>query len=130
MENKNWDGFYPPHNCKDCGKKLNADGGHPAELYAGTYTGLCYGCENKPQRIEKTYSDGSVLFSYPPHCPSWRRDRKTFYAYTDCTNCNGTGRLYVSRSFALGGSYYNYCKTCLTRFCQTPKVEMRKGKES
>ena len=47
-----WDGMYPQHECSGCGKLLNADGGHPAELYAGTYTGLCYECEAHQQRYQ------------------------------------------------------------------------------
>lgn len=30
------DGMLPQHGCKGCGRVLNKDGYHPAELYAGT----------------------------------------------------------------------------------------------
>lgn len=48
-----WDGMLGPIgsiHCNRCGKPLNKDGGHPAELYAGTYTGLCYGCQNSSEK--------------------------------------------------------------------------------
>lgn len=115
------DGMLPQHPCNACGKPLNADGYHPAELYAGTYTGLCYACEKRGGYIITRYEDGAIQWSYPPHCPSWRRDRETYIAYPDCAKCNGTGRHYVSRSFARGGSYYRYCAACLDRYCNHPK---------
>lgn len=115
-----WDGFYPQHDCKKCGKPLNADGYHPAELYAGTYTGLCYGCEKSGPFVAKEHLDGAQTISYPPHCPSWRRDREEQIAYPDCPDCEGKGRFYVSRPFASGGGYYRYCPNCLGRFSSHP----------
>ncbi len=115
------EGFYPQHSCRVCEHPLNADGGHPAELYAGTYTGLCYGCQNAPVYVVHTSSlDGCRLLSYAPHCPSWRRDREEYFAYQDCETCRGTGRLYVSRSCGEGGSYYRHCPDCMTRFGRHP----------
>jgi len=117
-----WDGMYPKGlKCEKCGKTLNEDGGHPAELYAGTFTGLCYGCERQGPYLVATFKiDGCQVISYPPDCPSHRRDRTEKYAYPDCEECQGAGRLYVSRSFAQGGSYYRYCRACLDRFCKQP----------
>lgn len=121
MSEKQWDGFLPPHNCKGCGNPLQGQySGRPAELYAGTYTGLCYSCQNKPQRLEREYDDGAKLYSYAPHCPSWRRDREYFTTYEGCDTCKGQGRLYVSRSFPDGGPYYKSCPDCLKRFSVHP----------
>lgn len=40
-------GFLPAHPCRNCGRQLRgADSSYPAELYAGTYTGICYECHN------------------------------------------------------------------------------------
>ena len=115
-----WDGMYHQHNCKQCGKPLNADGGHPAELYAGTYTGLCYHCQNEGPYVVKAYCDGAQRISCPPHCPSWRRDREEYTAYPDCPDCHGTGRHYVSRADGKGGSYYRHCECCFERFYAHP----------
>ena len=99
-------GMLPQHGCKQCGKALNADGGHPAELYAGTYTGLCYQCERSGVRLVYTARlDGCQSWEFPPHCASWRRDRERFLAYPECEICSGKGRLWVGRSDAQGGSY-------------------------
>lgn len=109
----NKEGFLPPHSCKNCGKPL---GTVPAELYQGTYTGLCYKCQDAPAIVLKTCPDGALHVSHPPHCPSWRRDRELFYAYADCTDCKGLGRLMVSRSCALGGPYPKNCPKCYDRY--------------
>ena len=114
------EGMYPPHACKRCGRMLNADGGHPAELYAGTYTGLCYKCQNAPAIVLQTACDGAKLKEYAPHCPSWRRDRTKVHAYDDCGTCKGEGRIYVSRSDPKGGSYYRYCPDCFERYWHHP----------
>ena len=114
-------GMYPQHDCKACGKPLNADGGHPAELYAGTYTGLCYECEKKGAYEEKELPSGAKMMSHPPHCPSWRRDRERFYWFPDCANqrCD-KGREMVSRSLSLGGSYPVQCPACMRRHSTSP----------
>lgn len=101
--------------CKACGKPLNADGGHPAELYAGTYNGLCYACTKAGPYAVDVFPDGTVQLSYPPHCPSWRRDREKFYAHPDCEDCAGAGMRMVSRSNMYGGSYPVHCLTCTAR---------------
>lgn len=116
----NWDGMLPARSCTGCGKQLNADGNHPAELYAGTYTGLCYTCEKKPFFVTRTEFDGALILSYPPHCPSWRRDRETFIAYDDCEKCHGKGRFMVSRSFSQGGPYPKNCDVCSARYHNNP----------
>lgn len=115
-----WDGMLPPHNCKRCGKPLNADGFHPAELYMGTYTGLCYACEKAPMYIESTAPDGGQRLSYPPTSPSHRRERETYIAYPDCPDCEGKGRFYISRSLAQGRGYYRFCRTCTDRWSGHP----------
>lgn len=111
-----WDGMLPRRNCERCGKPLNQDGAHPAELYAGTFTGLCYVCERAGGYALETYRDGAKRISYPPHCPSWRRDREEYTAYEDCTECNGTGRHAISRDYSKGGSYPVQCKACSERY--------------
>jgi len=116
MSEKSWDGMYPKHSCKKCGKPLNADGNHPAELYTGTYTGLCYGCEKSSAYVVKEYRDGAKRISYPPHCPSWRRNREEFVAYDDCPDCGGKGRKMISRTFGVGGSYPINCEKCADRY--------------
>ena len=113
-------GFLPPHNCKICGEPLDTSGDRPAELYLGTYTGLCNKCTMSGPFVVKEYRDGARQISYAPHCPSHRRDREKYISYADCEVCKGTGRLYVSRGFASGGSYYRYCKECLDRYCNDP----------
>ncbi len=111
-----WDdqGMYPQHPCKGCGKPLNTDGGHPAELYAGTYTGLCYACERKGPFVVATFEDSCRLVSHPPHCPSWRRDREEYCWYENCDQCQ-QGRVTVSRSNSAGGSYTQSCPACAPR---------------
>ena len=37
MSAQPWDGHYHGAACRNCGVALNADGGHPAETYAGTF---------------------------------------------------------------------------------------------
>ena len=117
------DGMLPSHGCNRCGKPLNSDGNHPAELYAGTYTGLCYSCERDSFYILEEYEDGSALISYPPNCPSHRRARGKYVAFPDCPTCNGTGRIHVSRGWSAGGSYYSYCKECSKRHWETDTSE-------
>lgn len=114
-------GFYPDHDCKVCGNPLGGKKhgpdtyDRPAELYAGTYTGICYTCQNRGPYVEYVLFDGLQRVSYPPHCPSWRRDRESYDAYPDCPDCGGRGRFYVSRSFPRGGPYYRFCRTCSDR---------------
>lgn len=88
------DGMFPADwTCTRCGKVLNADGGHPAELYAGTYNGMCYRCTSGAKYITGTrLIDGGTVWSHPPHLPSWRRDRETYVFYWDCDQCHGEGR--------------------------------------
>jgi len=114
-------GMLPNHPCKQCGKPLNADGYHPAELYAGTYTGLCYSCERSGERLLQVNSlDGAQHWEFPPHCPSWRRDRERFIGYTGCQLCQGKGRLWVGRSDTQRGSYSKQCEPCSNRFWDHP----------
>ena len=112
-------GMLPRQPCRQCGKPLNGDGRHPAELYAGTFTGLCYSCQNSGRYVVETYPDGARLLSFPPHCPSWRRDREEYIAYENCPDCQGKGHITVSRSCSQGGPYPIHCSRCLTRFYKT-----------
>jgi hypothetical protein len=114
-------GMLSAHHCKQCGKPLNADGFHPAELYAGTYTGLCYSCEKSGECLIKVDPlDGARTWEFPPHCPAWRRDRERFIGFQDCTVCGGKGRLWVGRADSQGGSYSAQCQPCSVRFWNHP----------
>jgi hypothetical protein len=114
-------GMLPAHGCKQCGKPLNADGFHPAELYAGTYTGLCYQCERSNERIISTDPvDGAQTWEFPPHAPSWRRTRERFIGFVGCTKCEGKGRLWIGRADSQGGSYAQQCSDCSTRYWGHP----------
>lgn len=100
--------------CIRCAKPLNMDGGHPAELYAGTYNGLCYGCTGTgPYVAAVAQLDGCQRVSWPPPCPSHRRDRVNYYGYPDCANCKGLGATgYVSSAKS--------CDACLARWASHP----------
>jgi len=113
-------GMYPENwVCLRCGKQLNADGGHPAETYAGTFNGLCYACTAEGGYVEKIHElDGCRYWSYPPHCPSWRRDREHFYAYEDCAVCGGKG--YTKETYVSGGRIKEHCADCSRRFHDHP----------
>ena len=112
------DGFYPIHNCKRCNKPLQGQGsGRPAELYAGTYTGLCYPCTNAPMIILRQYPDGAQRKEYSPYRPSYRRNRNSYIAYDDCDDCKGLGYTY---RYQRHGSYRAYCDTCSRRFYKHP----------
>jgi hypothetical protein len=109
-----WDGMLPAGTkCKRCGKVLNADGGHPAELYAGTYTGECYSCARENGRVERGYPTGARELSYLDDYQPLRRSQ--FTAYADCEVCQGQGYIHISRALAFGGSYKSYCQPCLDR---------------
>ncbi len=114
-------GYFPAQPCKQCGKPLCGENGpRPAELYAGTFTGFCYPCQNgKEYPVSKAF-DGAVKWSFPPHCPAWRRDRETFIGYEGCSVCKGKGRLMVYRANSMGGSYPKNCETCAQRYYQHP----------
>ena len=110
------DGFLPVQNCVRCSKPLHGkDSSYPAELYAGTYNGLCYSCTNSGPLLLGRWEDGCELYEHPPHCPSWRRDRERFIGFTGCTECAGKGRIMVYRSDASGGSYPKQCSVCSAR---------------
>lgn len=116
-------GFFPAQPCKKCGAALQgADSGRPAELYAGTYTGLCYPCMNGSAfLLETDVVTGVQTWSHPPHCPAWRRDRETFLWFPDCSNTKCEhGHVYVSRSDGAGGSYYVQCEPCGKRHWEHP----------
>ncbi len=105
--------------CRQCAKPLNADGNHPAEAYAGTYTGLCYACERGgAYDTGERAASGAERWSHPPHCPSWRRDREAYWYFPDCA-CT-KGRQWISRSDAFGGSYTVNCPACWKRHIEHP----------
>lgn len=85
------------------------DGDHPAELYAGTYTGLCYSCQNADMIKLEDLPGGFERWSFPPQCPGWRRDREEFIGKRGCPECGGMGRNIVSRHDREGGNYSRSC---------------------
>lgn len=118
-------GMFPKGwTCKRCGRELD-DGtrGRPAELYAGTYTGLCYPCTNEGPYVSEIREDGCQVWSYPPHCPSWRRDRETFYGYPDCDKCKGSG---VEGTHYVNWSHIrDHCRDCMDRMTHQGAYETR-----
>ncbi len=107
--------------CGRCAKPLNADGNHPAEIYAGTFNGLCYGCTSAgPYVAAVTALDGCRRVSWPPHSPSWRRDRESHYGYEGCGTCGGMGIVLPAyRSPDNGGG--KSCPDCLARYAAHPQ---------
>lgn len=98
-------------------------GGYPAELYAGTYTGLCYSCTAEPSYHERTLeTSGAHVWNHPPSCPAWRRDREAFYAFPECEECKGRGRIHVSRTDGRGGPYGKQCERCWNEHQTHPVV--------
>jgi hypothetical protein len=105
--------------CVRCAKPLNADGNHPAEQYAGTFNGLCYGCTGAGPYVVRTATlDGAREVSWPPHSPSWRRDREKHFAYEGCPVCDGLGIVPGTRSWGTSGG--ESCKSCYRRFYGHP----------
>ena len=117
-----WNGFLlEGSKCRSCGKALDGENGdRPAESYMGTYTGLCSSCCMAPAYVMRTDFDGAQHWSYPPHCPSWRRDREDYRAYPDCPDCKGAGCQWVSRSLRVGGSYRSHCERCSRQYWEHP----------
>ncbi|MGN6633849.1 MAG: hypothetical protein ACTHJ6_00115 [Oryzihumus sp.] len=113
--------FQVELRCLRCSKVLNADGGHPAEVHAGCYNGLCYACTAAGPYVEKVYLlDGARAVNYPPHCPSWRRDREHFTGYLDCPECKGSGVAGWLPTAGGSSSYRHYCTACHSRFYDPP----------
>jgi hypothetical protein len=111
--------FTVPLDCVRCGKRLNGDGNHPAEIHAGTFTGLCYGCTAAGPYIEKVaVLDGARKVSWPPFCPSWRRDREGHIAYPGCGGCNGQGIIPGTR--VMLDRPGDYCPACTRRYDAHP----------
>lgn len=114
----NRDGFYEGLNCNGCGKPLRGQGsGYPAESYAGTYTGLCYGCTDAPARHVETDETGAEIWEHPPPLPSWRRDRVRYRGYKDCARCKGRGAL-PGRNWRRTRD----CDTCWERYLRNPII--------
>lgn len=116
-----WDGMLNVKYCTKCGGELNPDGARPAEVYAGTYTGLCYNCERAGAYVVRVHEDGAREISYPPSSPSWRRSREEYIGYLDCEECGGSGFRWEHRAHPQGGSYRGYCSECLKRWVMHPK---------
>lgn len=113
-------GFLPPCDCARCGRPLQGMGeGRPAERYAGTYTGLCYECNDRPPECGGVSAlDGARYWEYPPHAPSWRRDREGGHVgYADCPRCRGRG---VVNWPVASGTPYTQCEDCTARYDAHP----------
>lgn len=119
-----WDGMLGPPGvltCKRCNRHLNPNGDRPAEVYAGTFTGLCYACQDRGAEIIATDPlDGAICIEYPPHCPSYRRDRESYWGYADCQRCNGKCSIVVPRDFGNGGPYRQSCSVCWEKYHNNP----------
>lgn len=114
------DGYVPDAVCKLCGNRLQGQGeGRPAESYLGTFTGLCYPCNDRPACVARLFPDGAKLWTHPASCPSHRRDRERIVAYDDCEACKGKGFTTSYGSF--GASYRSHCNACSARFEAHPK---------
>lgn len=129
-----WDGMLGPEGgvpCNQCKKPLNPNGHRPAELYAGTFTGICYSCQNKPAIcIKVELLDKAGHWEFPPYRPSYRRDRESYVGYGDCNDCDGRGSKVVSRPDSQGGSYRTYCNTCFSRYHDQPMRKRRKQRRT
>ena len=114
-----FNGFFPPHPCKNCGKMLDYEKTGEPSNYAGSsqYTGECYSCNQRPSFILKTLVDGCNEISFPAHNPSYRRQREEFHAYPNCDDCGGQGHKIA---YSSGWSYREYCKTCFDRYYAFP----------
>lgn len=127
-------GHFPSWPCQGCGKELDGEyGPNPAETYAGTFNGLCYTCTGKsPFVVSIAELDNARLVSWPPHLPSWRRDRETFYGYEDCQHCEGLGakRAYRPRSSVSGGGpLWERCSSCGPRYWDHPRRRWLQARE-
>jgi len=88
----------------------------------------CKECKNEDPYTKKTCFDGAKKISYPPEKHMGSRNkhrRRTYTAYDKCKECEGKGRIWVSRSHAKGGSYYKQCEKCQKRYSSHP---LRKAK--
>ena len=102
--------------CVSCARPL---GTNPAELYAGTYNGLCYPCTSAgPYVTRSAVLDGAREVSWPPHSPSWRRDREKHIAYEGCEVCSGLGIVPGTRSWGCSGGMS--CDPCWQRYSGHP----------
>lgn len=122
------DGMLPSHKCRQCGKVLNVDGGHPAELHLGTYTGLCYSCENGGPICIAQHASGAETWEFAPHCPAWRRSRERFIGFPGCPDCGGRGRIMVAQSDVQGGSFPRNCVCAQRHYQYTPRKIVLRGK--
>jgi hypothetical protein len=122
--------MYEGATCKRCGVVMGGrfDGigwDRPAEIYAGTYTGLCDKCMYEKDYTVKEYGCDAKLISVPPDCPSWRRNRKEFIAYSDCETCKGSSWVW-KRSGAWGERYKAQCETCWRKYYDHPRRMFRR----
>ena len=90
--------------------------GEPSN-YLGIYTGSCFQCQNRGCYVEKELVDGCLVLNFPPACPSYRREREIFYAYSNCEECGGQGH---KMKYSSGANYREYCKTCSDKYYAFP----------
>lgn len=117
-----WNGFLPPHNCRNCNQPLSGENGpRPAELYAGSYTGLCYKCQQLDKAIVHTSTlDGALRVTYRAENYSGLGSRVSYVAYPDCPVCNGDGRIKGAYSSSACCYRYSRCQECWARFSAEP----------
>lgn len=117
--------------CITCGAMLNPNGHRPAETYAGTATGECYRCQARKPFKAGAHASGAEIWSHPPHCPAWRRDRELYTWWPTCTarGCDH-GRVIKWGGFA-GTSHPANCRECSDAHEKHPAtVEERRAREA
>lgn len=119
--------------CLTCGKPLNPNGHRPAETYAGTFTGECYSCQGRGAFFTGvTFASGAQVWSHPPHCPAWRRDRETFTYWPGCEGQGcATGRVMKNSAGPFGGQHSAQCPACWAKHEAHPTtVEEYRAREA
>jgi len=103
-----------PH-CGDKFKKVKADvvedisSPNPRDFFPK----LCKECKHADPFVKEKEFDGAKKISYPPVTlfgQNRKHHRTTYWAYDDCENCDGKGR--VKKRSSYGGRYYAQCKEC------------------
>ena len=83
--------------------------------------------ENSGPFVVAYLGNGFKRWSFPPHCPSWRRDREEFVGQEGCTLCGGKGRKMIYRPYGQGGPYPENCKTCWPKYLEILEERGRAG---
>jgi hypothetical protein len=113
-----------PLECTRCRQPLRAEHG---ETHAGRFNGLCQRCTKSGAYLDAVAADGCQRWSFPPHLPSWRRDREFFRGYADCADCAGRGIAPEPGRDISGGRYPVQCKACSDRYAAHPSRRWADG---